>query len=604
MDDGQTWTRVLGDGLQVILEGQASSEAIRFRAMSLAGGVVDASRVIDNMSVTEVEGIAPPEFAIEILRNDAGVSLIGLIPANTDREALSAEIAVIAGGARVTDLLATADYPVPDAWGPALRFALRALGQLPRSKISVAVGHVNITAISDSIAEQRRLEAELLRSAPPQIRLELSISAPRPVITPFTVRFLIDDRGARFDACAADTEATRETILSAAVAAGTQGQTICTLALGVPTTTWGDAVAQAIAALDELGGGTVTFSDADIVLVASEGTPQATFDRVVGALANALPDVYALDAVLPQPPDATEAGPPEFTATLSAEGQAELTGRITDELMNATAESFAGARFGADQVLMTTRVSEDGLPPGWSVRVLAGIEALAMLNSGTVRVLPDTLSIEGLTGNQDAGDAISRLIIDKLGQDADFDIAVVYVEALDPIAGLPTPQECVAQITAVTAARKITFDPGSATISGGGMAVVDEVADILRRCAELQIRIAGYTDSQGREETNLALSQARAEAVLDALRSRRVPVASFEAVGFGEADPIADNQTNAGREANRRIAFSLMVDPNAVVVPPNGGVAPPDGAPGVVPEAGEDLAIPAPTRPDSLNVEP
>jgi OmpA-OmpF porin, OOP family len=66
---------------------------------------------------------------------------------------------------------------------------------------------------------------------------------------------------------------------------------------------------------------------------------------------------------------------------------------------------------------------------------------------------------------------------------------------------------------------------------------------------------------------NLELSQERADAVLDALRSRRVPVAGFEAVGYGEADPIADNETEEGREANRRIEFALIV-PEAVVEEP------------------------------------
>ncbi len=69
----------------------------------------------------------------------------------------------------------------------------------------------------------------------------------------------------------------------------------------------------------------------------------------------------------------------------------------------------------------------------------------------------------------------------------------------------------------------------------------------------------GFTDSQGRDEMNLSLSQDRAESVLDALRMRRVPVAAFEAVGYGEANPIADNETEEGREANRRIEFSLIV---------------------------------------------
>ena len=60
-DDGLTWASVLGDGLMVILEGRAPTEVERFRAISQAGGVVDASRVIDNLSVQEAVGITPPD---------------------------------------------------------------------------------------------------------------------------------------------------------------------------------------------------------------------------------------------------------------------------------------------------------------------------------------------------------------------------------------------------------------------------------------------------------------------------------------------------------------------------------------------------------------
>jgi len=113
IDVGHNWASVLGDGLQVIIEGEAPTEAARFNAISTAGKIIDASRVIDNMSVIDAAGIAPPEFAIEILRNDSGVSLIGLIPTGTDREALAARIATLAKGQPVTDLLEVADYPIP-----------------------------------------------------------------------------------------------------------------------------------------------------------------------------------------------------------------------------------------------------------------------------------------------------------------------------------------------------------------------------------------------------------------------------------------------------------------------------------------------------------
>jgi OOP family OmpA-OmpF porin len=57
---------------------------------------------------------------------------------------------------------------------------------------------------------------------------------------------------------------------------------------------------------------------------------------------------------------------------------------------------------------------------------------------------------------------------------------------------------------------------------------------------------------------NLALSQARADAVLNGLMARRVLTSNLRAVGYGESRPIADNATEEGREANRRIEFTLI----------------------------------------------
>ena len=87
-DQGMTWAEVQADGLQVTLAGIAPTEAVRFRALSTAGTVVDAARVIDEMEVEAQSGIAPPRFSAEVLRNDAGISIIGLIPTSTDREAV------------------------------------------------------------------------------------------------------------------------------------------------------------------------------------------------------------------------------------------------------------------------------------------------------------------------------------------------------------------------------------------------------------------------------------------------------------------------------------------------------------------------------------
>jgi OOP family OmpA-OmpF porin len=57
---------------------------------------------------------------------------------------------------------------------------------------------------------------------------------------------------------------------------------------------------------------------------------------------------------------------------------------------------------------------------------------------------------------------------------------------------------------------------------------------------------------------NLGLSQSRATSILNELQRRRVLTSSYVANGYGEADPIADNETEEGREKNRRIEFRLL----------------------------------------------
>ena len=98
--------------------------------------------------------------------------------------------------------------------------------------------------------------------------MTIEISAPRPVLTPFTLRFVKDAEGARFDACSADTELARAKILAAAEAAGAVGRNSCTIGLGVPTPRWADATIAGIKAVAQLQSATLTFADADVTLLA------------------------------------------------------------------------------------------------------------------------------------------------------------------------------------------------------------------------------------------------------------------------------------------------------------------------------------------------
>ena len=557
---GQDWAEVQVDGLQVTLTGTAPDEATRFAALSAAGGVVDATRIIDSMEVEAAAAIEAPEFSIEILKNGQSLSLIGLVPTESDPTTILERARRIAGTAQITDLIESADFAPPPGWERALAFGLSTLDILPRSKVSITPSRVAVTAVAATPEEKRDIERDLNRDVPTGIALALDISAPRPVIAPFTLRFVIDETGARFDACSADTEAARDQILGTAIAAGLAGDTTCQLGLGVPATTWGTAASAAIATLSAIGHGSVTLSNADITLIAAEGTDPGVFDREVGELEGQLPDVFSLTSKLPQPeqkPD-SDGTPAEFTATRSPEGNVQLRGRLGDTLSRDAIEAFAAAHFGVSNVTPATRV-DPNVPPGWSMRVLTALEALAVLNNGSASVTIDNLSISGISGRPDASDEVSRIIASKLKGGIEYEIDVSYSEELDPLAALPTPEECVAAINEAADTKKITFAPGSTDIEADALPTIDAISELLRDCQTVQIEIGGHTDSQGRESMNQQLSQARADAVLNAIMSRRVLTSNLTSRGYGESQPIADNGTEEGREANRRIEFKLIL---------------------------------------------
>ncbi len=591
------WVTVQADGLQVQLTGTAPNEATRFRAVNMVGSLVDASRIRDGLDVTPASAIRAPDFSVQMLRTEDGIQLIGLMP-ETPGEGAMTELALadaaaaLTPGTDLTNMLESANYPAPETWGPALAFGLEALKRLERSKVSVNAARVEVTAISDSEAQKRRLESDLRAIAPEGVELVLDISAPRPVITPFTLRFVIDAEGARFDSCSADTDRAQSQILSAATTAGLSGRPFCTIGLGTPTPRWAEAVALAIRAVAELGSASVTFSDADVTLLAGSEVSQAAFDKVVGELETGLPDAFSLTSTLEQKEAATQ-GPAEFTATVSEAGDVTLRGRLTDEVQRQAVDAFARAAFEGAKVLTATRL-DDSLPDGWPVRVLAGLEALAEVESGSLLVRADTVEVTGVTGSQGARGRITQILSGKLGQGQTFRVNVRYVEALDPVASLPTPEECAADVNAVIAQNKITFTPASAEIATAARPVLDALAAILVACPPMQLEIGGHTDAQGSEGGNQALAQARAEAVLVALQGRRIDTSGMTAVGFGEATPIADNATEEGREANRRIEFVLKGVPEGAAVAEADAPAP--GAE-TAPDAGETSTIPPPANP-------
>ena len=107
--------------------------------------------------------------------------------------------------------------------------------------------------------------------------------------------------------------------------------------------------------------------------------------------------------------------------------------------------------------------------------------------------------------------------------------------------------------------EQVFFDTGLATIRPESYAVLDEVANVLLLNPQItKVEVQGHTDNVGTDDTNLRLSQRRAQAVRDYLVAKGVKRSRLDAKGYGNTEPIADNATDEGRGQNRRVQFEIV----------------------------------------------
>lgn len=106
--------------------------------------------------------------------------------------------------------------------------------------------------------------------------------------------------------------------------------------------------------------------------------------------------------------------------------------------------------------------------------------------------------------------------------------------------------------------KTVNFETGSNKLKQTSNQILDKMADLMLENPSLVIEVAGYTDNVGDDNANKLLSEKRAQAVVAYLTSKGVKAAQMKAIGYGEANPIATNETEDGRLQNRRVMFTVL----------------------------------------------
>jgi outer membrane protein OmpA-like peptidoglycan-associated protein len=179
---------------------------------------------------------------------------------------------------------------------------------------------------------------------------------------------------------------------------------------------------------------------------------------------------------------------------------------------------------------------------------LAGIDALGKLSEGELALSAGKWSLKGKAPTPEARDAVVASL-GALPTGKDFAVDVVG----------PTPVElCNMKLAALGPhGPAINFDGRTTKFAKGTDAELDGVAAALALCPGVRVDVSAYTDSDGAADANMALTVARAEAVIGALVKRGIQADRLYAVGYGETLPLVPNTTKANKAKNRRIEFTI-----------------------------------------------
>ena len=226
-------------------------------------------------------------------------------------------------------------------------------------------------------------------------------------------------------------------------------------------------------------------------------------------------------------------------------GKTTLNGTVPDQATHDSLLAAATAAYGAGNVIDRLKI-DAGAPASACLGKLDGL--FAWLKSGFrsgVLCTADGVIVSGVVPDQAAHDARMAAASDFYGQSVNL---IDKLMILSPLASVSKAEDvkCGNSIAA-----SITFASNSAEIDDAGKRLLDAIAP----CLAGPYEIGGHTDSTGDDEINLPLSQHRAESVKEYLVGKGVDANNLTTVGYGAERPVADNATEEGKAANRRIEF-------------------------------------------------
>ncbi|ABO53481.1 OmpA family protein [Burkholderia vietnamiensis] len=235
--------------------------------------------------------------------------------------------------------------------------------------------------------------------------------------------------------------------------------------------------------------------------------------------------------------------PPPANAT---PGQVVAGGKVPDEATKAAVLQKLRDTYGAANVVDQIEVGDVATPPNWSTNVqkLLGAQ-LKQISKGQLKINGTQIEVKGEVHNEAQRQQLASDMANSLNP--------TYTIKN----GLRVSASEQGVLDQTLANRTIEFETGSATLTPQGKQILDQMAAALAKMQNRTVDIIGHTDNSGNRTSNIALSQARADAVKGYLITKGIQPQQMTTTGVGPDQPIAPNDTADGRARNRRIEFRV-----------------------------------------------
>jgi OOP family OmpA-OmpF porin len=499
--------------------------------------------------------VLPPKVARFVWSanvDSASVTLAGNVPSEALRQTLNATVKATLPGLPLVDSETVASGE-PPGFGQAAIFAVAVLQRLQRGGVTLDGLSLDIAGDAKSVEDYAALLSSLSGVLPDGMKVA-STSVTPAAVSPYVWQAEVNGDG-KLTLTGYVSSADRRTELAAAARAALPTLAVddrTRIARGEPRMDWVGAAKFAMGQLALLGRGTVTISDTGYV-VAGEARDAKAYSAILDQNAHPLPSGLLLKTANVFSP---RVSPFRFAAE-RRDGKLTLTGYVTKDedrqaILAAALRAAAGTADVSDSLTFAS-----GAPPGFVAAATAAVRSLTRMAGGKVDVVDQSVAVSGTVYQEAAVREVDEAL--REGLPVGFSVVAAGIYAAAP--GQPlTAAACRDQLLTVLKAGRIEFDASNPIVTTDSLGALDRVAGTVLRCPDAGIEIGVHSENDGSAAAILRdRTQARAEVIVDYLAGAGVRRERLTAVGYGATKPLADNNTAAGKAANRRVEFTVTV---------------------------------------------